>query len=284
MNRDTVNHWFALIILGLLWVGPAESLAAAEPRATQGTMEALGKKYDDAFNRRDATALALLYASDAKIILPEQDVISGRPAIEKFWRTELAVSVGKQKSTTVEVEDHGDVAFETGEWVIEMPDSGVADRGKFVLVWKRNDGQWKIHRETWNLDASVPASANAQKDLARVREEYDRAWLRQDSGVLERLLADDYVQIDPEGKILSKGDVLANAKSGEVKFEFGKADDVKVRTYGNTAIMTGRWTEKSTAKGKKSEAVMQNVVVLFRDKGQWRVISDQVTVIASSGN
>lgn len=284
MNRATLTRWLALLTLGISCILPAKPLVAAEPKATRATMDALGKKYDDAFNKRDATALASLYAHDARIILPEQDVIVDRPAIEKFWKTELAVSVGKQTSTTIEVEDYGEVAFETGKWVIKMADGGIADRGKFLTVWKRTGGQWRIHRETWNLDASVPASANAQKDLARVREEYDRAWLRQDSAVLERLLADDYVQIDPEGKILSKGDVLANARSGEVKFEVGKSDDVKVRTYGNTAVMTGRWTEKSTTKGKESEAVMQNVVVLFRDKGQWQVVSDQVTVIASSGN
>ena len=284
MIRHTLVRWLALLTLLFSCILPPNPLTAAEPKATRAAMEALGKKYDDAFNKRDATALASLYAPDAQIILPEQDFIVGRPAIEKFWKTELAVSVGRQTSTTIEVENHGEVAFETGEWVVIMPDGGIADRGKFLLVWKRSDGQWKIHRETWNLDATVPATKNAQRDLTRVREEYDRAWLRQDSTVLERLLTDDYVQIDPEGKVLSKGDVLANAKSGEVKIEVGKSDGVKVRTYGNTAIMTGRWTEKSTTKGKESHAVMQNVVVLFRDKGQWRVVSDQVTVIASSGN
>lgn len=252
---------------------------AAEAKATRATMEALGKKYDDAFNQRDAAALSSLYAMDAQIIAAEQDAIQGRSAIEKFWKTELAMTVGKQTSTVVEVEDHGDVAFETGKWVINLPEGGLADRGTYMLVWKRIDGHWRIHRETWNLDATVSASADARKALLRVREEYDKAWLRQDSTSFQRLLAEDYVQIDPEGKVLSKADVIANAKSGSVKIEIGRTDDLKVRIFGNTAITTGRWTEKGTTKGKPFEDVMQNVVVLFRDRGQWRVVSDQVTLI-----
>ncbi len=124
------------------------------------------------------------------------------------------------------------------------------------------------------------SSSSAEQEVRRAGQEYDRAWLQQDAAAFERLLADDVTQIDHEGKVFSKAEIVANAKSGAVKFETGQSDDVKVRVYGNTAVVTGRWTEKSTNKGKPVDGTMLNTVVFVKKNGNWQVVSDQVTPIA----
>ena len=58
--------------------------------------------------------------------------------------------------TTLEVEVSGDTAHEVGTYGL-MGDGGkVLDAGKYVVVWKREDGKWKLHRDIWNT--SVPSS------------------------------------------------------------------------------------------------------------------------------
>jgi hypothetical protein len=52
------------------------------------------------------------------------------------------------------------------------------------------------------------------------------------------------------GKLSNKAQEIADAKSGDTKIEVGRSEDVKVRLYGNTAIVNGRWIEKSNTKGK----------------------------------
>src|SRR5262249_36611488 len=128
---------------------------------------------------------------------------------------------------------------------------------------------------------ATDTSANAEQEVRRLEQEYDKAWLQQDAAAFERLLADDVKQIDPEGKVLSKAEIVANAKSGNVKFEVGQSDDVKVRVYGDTAVLNGRWTEKSTDKGKPFAGTLQMTIVWVKRNGKWQVVSDQVTPIAS---
>ncbi len=129
--------------------------------------------------------------------------------------------------------------------------------------------------------APAEAGANAEQEVRRVQQEYDKAWLQQDAAAFERLLADEVMQINEEGKVFSKAEIVANAKSGTVKFEVGQSGDIKVRVYGDTALVSGRWTEKSTRQGKQVVGAMQMMIVYVKRNGNWQVVSDQITLIAA---
>jgi ketosteroid isomerase-like protein len=55
------------------------------------------------------------------------------------------------------VEAHGETATEVGTFSIRDAGGKEVDRGKYVAVWKRVQGQWKMHREIWN--SSLPVQA-----------------------------------------------------------------------------------------------------------------------------
>ncbi|MBI1762926.1 MAG: nuclear transport factor 2 family protein [Acidobacteria bacterium] len=129
--------------------------------------------------------------------------------------------------------------------------------------------------------AETPAetAAKAEQEVRQIGREYDKAWLQQDAAAFEKLLADDAVLTDETGKASSKAEVIANAKSGAVKFEVGHSDDVKIHVYGNTVVTSGRWTEKSTNKGKPVNGTMQGTTVYVKRNGAWQVVADHVTLI-----
>lgn len=258
------------------------SCLAADSAATRRAIEEQDRAYDVAFNQGDAKTLASLYAEDAQIYPPNHAVVKGRSAVEAFWKGMFAASGDKNASKPLEVQDFGDVAVETGTWVGAGADGVSRTRGKYIAVWKKAAVQWKLYRETWNSDDPAAAEVAADPALKKILTEYDVAWLKQDTAAFARLLAEDFVQVDPDGKQLSKKDVIASAKAGDTKMEVGHSDHVKIRVYGETAVVNSRWTEKSVSKGKAVDAVMQNVVVLVRKEGQWQVVSDQVTLVASS--
>jgi len=60
------------------------------------------------------------------------------------------------KLVTLEVEARGDTANEVGTYALTGEGGKQLDNGKYVVVWKLEGGQWKIHRDIWNT--SVPAS------------------------------------------------------------------------------------------------------------------------------
>ncbi len=60
------------------------------------------------------------------------------------------------KLETIEVEGYGDTASEVGRYILESGDGQVLDQGKFIVIWKQEAGQWKLHRDI--INSSMPAS------------------------------------------------------------------------------------------------------------------------------
>ena len=55
----------------------------------------------------------------------------------------------------VEAEGHGDTAIEIGKYTLSWEGGNVLDRGKYVVIWKQESGQWKLHRDIWNSSLSA---------------------------------------------------------------------------------------------------------------------------------
>jgi ketosteroid isomerase-like protein len=59
---------------------------------------------------------------------------------------------------TVETEGHGDTAIEIGKYSLRGEAGKVFDNGKYVVIWKQEGDQWKLHRDIWN--SSLPAQGD----------------------------------------------------------------------------------------------------------------------------
>jgi ketosteroid isomerase-like protein len=56
---------------------------------------------------------------------------------------------------TVEFEEMGDTAWEVGKFSLKAKDGRLLDHGQYIVIWKREHGAWKWHRDIWN--SSRPA-------------------------------------------------------------------------------------------------------------------------------
>lgn len=113
------------------------------------------RKFGAAASRKDYAGMAALYTDEAKVLPPDAPIVTGRKAIEEFWRS-AAAALGLTSVTlkTLDLEAAGDNAYEVGEADLRLS-SGPA-KVKYVVVWlKGDDGQWRIHRDIWN---NMPAS------------------------------------------------------------------------------------------------------------------------------
>jgi ketosteroid isomerase-like protein len=144
---------FTSFLITLLVTAP---FAHAQPKSTAQTQPAseaivaANKEFEAAHLRGDAAAIAAQYAENAQILWPDRDIIQGRKAIEEAWRKDIAGPGRKAKLTTLEIEQHGDWAFETGKMLVTAPDGKVIYDGKYLCIWKRENGHWKIHRDVSN--------------------------------------------------------------------------------------------------------------------------------------
>ena len=121
---------------------------------------------------------------------------------------------------------------------------------------------------------SAASTADVERAVMQLESERIPALLRGDTAFIERVYAADYVVTGANGVVRTRPQVIADMKSGVQTFESMKNDDVKVRAYGDTAIVTGRTTQKGQYKGQPSlSPTLFTRVYVMRD-GQWRLVAN----------
>lgn len=117
--------------------------------------------------------------------------------------------------------------------------------------------------------------------ILQLESEGRKATLENDIKANDRLLADNWLNINPDGSITTKAKLLELLKDGSFKIMSIENDEVMVRVYGDAAVVTGRSTTKRAGQG--GEVVGRQVRftrVYAKSKGQWQVVSAHNTLIA----
>lgn len=132
--------------------------ACARPAGDAGAPDEIRRVFDryvEASNGRDADALAALYAEDALLLPPDQELVEGREAIREFWEdgTEPGLTASVER-----IEVTGDLAFLVGRYALPPTELDAADVGKLVLCLRRDraDGAWRITCDIWNGSLTEP--------------------------------------------------------------------------------------------------------------------------------
>jgi uncharacterized protein (TIGR02246 family) len=119
---------------------------------TKAAIEAADRNWMTAFKNADATALAGLYTARGQLLPANSDIVEGTDAIRNFWKSVIDMGIKDAVLETVEVEEHGDTAIEVGRYRLLVANGTVADVGKYVVVWKKDDGTWRLHRDIWTTN------------------------------------------------------------------------------------------------------------------------------------
>lgn len=149
MNRKLLASWIGCLAL----LGAAGCETTATPEVFP---QAVADGWVAAFNSGDAAGLSLMYGPDAKILPPDQPIISGQAAIEEYWRSFNPGNVRIEVSE-VETMKLGDYWFREGAYAGLFPNEGAPRVGKFIELWARVDGGWLLHRHMWSPNTPMPA-------------------------------------------------------------------------------------------------------------------------------
>ena len=130
--------------------------ATAQPSDIRGVIEEGNQQWSMVFSTGDSAALAAMYTPNAQLFPMHREVVSGIEAIQQFWQGVMASGVKGATLTTLEVDEQGDTAYEVGKYELRGEGNKVLDHGKYVVVWKRAQGQWRLHRDIWNSNLPAP--------------------------------------------------------------------------------------------------------------------------------
>jgi len=111
------------------------------------------KSFSEAYINADYDALTNIYSTDGKIFPDGADIIIGHTAIKKRWTLPKGVKIVSHKVTPKEIKIIDDYAYDYGYYQGSSSNKkGTVTpfKGKYVIVWKKVDGNWKIYLDIWN--------------------------------------------------------------------------------------------------------------------------------------
>ncbi|MEO5936450.1 MAG: DUF4440 domain-containing protein [Terriglobales bacterium] len=150
---------YGIRIVGIAMLMVAMSGAAWAQGTLRATIEEKGKQFLAELKQGNAAAIAKMYTSDAKAFPPNGEIVQGREAIQKLWQDAIDGGMRDASFTVLEVERKGDIAYEVGLYAVRGSDGKEVDKGKYLVIWKREAGSWRLHRDIWNTSMPMPTPA-----------------------------------------------------------------------------------------------------------------------------
>ena len=113
-------------------------------------------------------------------------------------------------------------------------------------------------------------------DLHDVSERWFQAWLEKDASTVERLSADDYIYVAPNGSILDRQAILAIIRSSSYQLDNGVRTEVVVRAIGHdAAVVRHHYQGAGLFEGTSFTDDQRCVMVWERRAGEWRLVMEQ---------
>src|SRR5262245_15133672 len=161
-------------------------------------------------------------------------------AIEGQWQDGAMVLGGPYRSET------GERGLVRGRW------KPASDGLRETAARSRDHGKtWTPWFDLVFRPRSKSAPANDDpRVIAALDKEYQAAVKINDAATMDRLLVDEFVLVTGNGRIYTKADLLAEARSGTAVYEQQDELEQVVRVWGDTAVVTAKLWEKGTSEGR----------------------------------
>jgi uncharacterized protein (TIGR02246 family) len=108
---------------------------------------------------KDAKKVVQFYATDGRFLAPHAPMAQGRAQVAAAWDgllklPNVSLTFGP---VLIEVAHSGEMAYDVGNYSLAFdgPHGRAKDEGKYVVVWKKEDGEWKAAADI--LNTNLPA-------------------------------------------------------------------------------------------------------------------------------
>lgn len=132
------------------------------------------------------------------------------------------------------------------------------------------------------LFATTACAADIPKDLRKAVEDYDHAQVNANGAELRRLVADDYVLVNSDGRVQKKADLIADYLAPDYKIEPFTVLEPVEKVWKDGAVMGGLVHLKGISGGKPFEVSLRFADIWAKRNGKWQVIYTHVSKAADA--
>ena len=121
--------------------------------------------------------------------------------------------------------------------------------------------------------SSQPSDNGDIQELGRLESVWNEAQERGNADALDALWADDMEIAVPKMPVMSKADALKFARSGRMKFLRYQTSDIRIRVYGDAAVVTGRLQRTRSMTGQGISDDWRFTKTYIRQERRWRIVA-----------
>lgn len=134
-----------------------------ESDSARVAIEARNVAFAEALNAGQADAVAAMFTTDATMMPSGMPAVTGRDNIRAALTSMFGMMPPgfRMSFETQKVTANGPLAVERGAWIMTVPtpEGGSTEtRGKYIVEWRKVDGQWLLAQDIWNDDALMPGA------------------------------------------------------------------------------------------------------------------------------
>jgi len=118
---------------------------------------------------------------------------------------------------------------------------------------------------------------NPEEELRQLGRQWDEAIVGNDVAEIAKFISDDWVIVGSEGGVTSKNEFLEWIRSGDVTHCRMDSDEMRIKVYDNTGIVTSRGTSAGKYKGQPFDLYEWSSSVFVRNKGKWICVFTMLT-------
>jgi ketosteroid isomerase-like protein len=122
-------------------------------------------------------------------------------------------------------------------------------------------------------------NSDDEQALIKIQHEWADARRKRDSSFPKRIEADDFTVVWFDGRIVNKEEDVKTYESNDAVFSEFKIDDLKVRFYGDTAIVVGQGLIKARTKTQDLSGKYVWTDTFVKQDGEWKAVASQVTPV-----
>jgi len=127
-----------------------------------------------------------------------------------------------------------------------------------------------------------PPDAGDAETLTALERTWAHAVMTHDAAPLEGLLAEDFTQTTETGQVRGREETIAHVASSAAIFSSGGLEDIRVRLYGDAAVVTGRFRGEGRSGDEAFTVDVGWTDTFVRRDGRWWCVASQSTTIQDS--
>jgi ketosteroid isomerase-like protein len=115
-----------------------------------------------AFNAKDSGKAAALYSPTGVVMPPNRALMRGRQFVQQYYDDRFAEGASDLEIEAADISGQGTLAYASGDYRLNLvPKDGQKrrDRGKFLWVFRENNGVWTLEYVIFSSDFVAPPNA-----------------------------------------------------------------------------------------------------------------------------